>query len=295
MHSHADAELAATYVVERVAARAGSRLRQGARKPSLSRRPLGPSLDLVAGTRLVGVSQAVATALVAWGLGQRRVRRLEHVPRPLDVLAWQATGERCVSLLPDDVPAAPHADGLAFAMHDLCHLEKFVDPKHHAGQVGFFRSMHEAMTRPAWGPFVERFDVELVREIEHVVADMNGSAVFLFAALKMKLKMAVRRRVARELGRRAGEVHTSGPLDADEQAAFDQELLTLLDLLALRGDVRSAALSVSTRRDDPDAALSILARFEALGIAQFDSAGSTPPDIAAWESMQARSQDIPAL
>ena len=42
-----------------------------------------------------------------------------------------------------------HPDGLTFALHDLCHLEKFVAPEHHAGQVGFFRLVERALETPA--------------------------------------------------------------------------------------------------------------------------------------------------
>jgi hypothetical protein len=264
----ADAELAAAYVVSRVASRSGVRLRQGAQIPPLARQPLGACLDLVASTRLRGVSQPVAQALVAWGEGRRRVRLLDRVPDPLSILRWQSNGERCVSLLAEGAMTAPHADGLAFVMHDLCHLEKFVDRVHHAGQVGFFATVQAATESPGWRPFLARFDGDFVRELEHVVADMNGSAVFLFAALKMKLKMAVRRRVARESGRAAAEIRVSGPLDPEEDHAFVDDLDTLFDLLALTGSPRDAADRVSTRRDQRDAAVTLLAYFEALGSAR---------------------------
>jgi hypothetical protein len=192
------------------------------------------------------------------------VHLLSGVPEASDVLAWQARGERCVSLLEGVAAPPPHEDGLAFVLHDLCHMEKFYEPEHHVGQVGFFATVDDAVRRPGWAAFVERFDRELVREIEHVVADMNGSAVFLFAALKMKLKMAVRRRVARELSR---EARVSGPLDRDEEAAFLGDLEALLDLLELDGVARDAGLVVSARRDDPSAALAILGHFEAVGAA----------------------------
>ena len=69
------------------------------------------------------------------------------------VLALQARGRRCVCLLDDAVALAHgdprHPDGLAFALHDLCHLEKFVAPEHHAGQVGFFRLVGRALETPA--------------------------------------------------------------------------------------------------------------------------------------------------
>ena len=130
---------------------------------------------------------------------------------------------------------------LAFATHDLCHLEKFVDPAHHEGQKGFFRTLDRAMRLPGWAPFMARFDDELVREIFHVAADMNGAAIFLFAALKMKVKMASRRRVS---AKRGSPLVTTGPLDPVEARAYEDEEGQLLDLLDLRGEARDAARAV---------------------------------------------------
>jgi hypothetical protein len=79
-------------------------------------------------------------------------------------------------------------------------------------------------------------------ERDYVIADMNGSAVFLFAALKMKLALAVRRR-----GR-------------DAAAALD----VLLAAMALPDDVRAAARAVSPRRDRPAEARRLLAHFESI-------------------------------
>jgi hypothetical protein len=257
-----DAELAAAYVVTRVGARAGSRLLQGARRPGLRIDGKGPFLETLAATRVRGVSDPVARALVAWALGAAHVHLLFRVPLPIEVLGWQSRGERCVSLVADDVATAPHADGLAFALHDLCHLEKFIDPEHFTGQVGFFRAVHRALTDPRWSSFAGRFDDAFATDLEHVVADMNGSAVFLFAALKMKLKMAVRRRVARAAGR---EARGSGPLDETESQAYATDLRTLLALLGLEGELAGVADRVSTRRDEEQAALHLLRHFEAAG------------------------------
>jgi len=261
----ADAECAAEYVVSHVAKRAGTRLRQGVRATRLSSSPLGGALDLVATTRLHKVPDMVARALIAWAEGRRRVFLVRHVPAAEDVLSWQADGGRCVSLLPRGVRTTPDEDGLAFALHDLCHLEKFFDPEHHRGQVGFFRAVRAATCDEGWPSFAAPFDEVFTRELEHVVADMNGSAVFLFAALKMKLKMAVRRQVARERGRTGADVIVSGPLREDEELAFSDAEDTLLDLLGLRGHVRDAAIRVSTRRDDAGAAVTVLRHFEAIG------------------------------
>jgi len=172
--------------------------------------------------RLYRVSTSVARALVAWGDGFPAVL-LASVPLPDYVLELQAQGRRCVSLLPHGVSPSPHSDALAFALHDLCHLDKFVDPSHHLGQVGFFASLHSSSKRTAWGRFEGEFDETFRRDWHHVGADMNGSAVFLFAALKMKLKMAVRRAVSRH-------PPSHGPLTPVETRAYEGALDHLLGL-----------------------------------------------------------------
>src|SRR5262249_30151481 len=153
----------------------------------------------VASQRLHRVPTSVARALVLWGEGFP-VELLTSVPSAEHVLALQSRGARCVSLLPEGVSTSPHADVLSFALHDLCHLDKFADACHHVGQVGFFARLHAITTSSMWGHFERNLDEAFRRDWRHVAADMNGSAVFLFAALKMKLKMAVRRRVALEQG-----------------------------------------------------------------------------------------------
>ena len=247
MSAGSDAEAACAYVAERVRRAAGVRWQQGAHVPPPVARRGGDAVKLVASRRLWRVPRDVAAGLVAWANGERDVVLLGSVPAPRDVLALQAEGRRCVSLLPDASPE----NGLDFALHDLCHLEKFVDPRHHEEQVGFFASLDAATRTDAWRAIDLRYDEAWRKDSEHVAADMNGSAIFLFAALKMKLKMAARRDVARRAGRPAP---TGGPLAPDEARAFELALEELLALLDLPVAARAAARAVSTKRDDPDAA-----------------------------------------
>jgi hypothetical protein len=198
----------------------------------------------------------VAVGLVAWSRGERDVELLTHVPAPRHVLALQAEGRRCVSLLPDGAKE----DGLEFALHDLCHLEKFVDPAYHAEQVGFFTRLLAAMAEEGWRRLDARFDGAWRSDVEHVAADMNGSAIFLFAALKMKLKMAVRRELALREGR---PPPVGGPLNPAEASAFEATLAELLALLGMTGDVHEAARAVSTKRDAEEAATALAAWFAA--------------------------------
>jgi hypothetical protein len=182
------------------------------------------------------------------------------------VLARQAAGRRCVSLLEDLAARAwgdpRHPDGLSFALHDLHHLEKFVAPEHHRGQVGFFRCMQRALAGDALAELERSFDETWRRDRDYVIADMNGSSVFLFAVLKMRLNMAVRRRLAAARGVPAP---TRGPLDAEERAALAPALDTLLGAMGLPDPLREEALAVSADRRAPDHAQRLLGYFEAEG------------------------------
>ncbi len=251
-----DAERACAYIVAQVKRASGHRWKQGRWSPALACASQAPSARLVAEWRLRKVERVVAASLVAWADGARDVDLLDRVPTAEEVLALQARGRRCVSLLDDVTRTAPHADGLAFCLHDLCHLEKFVDPEHHRAQVGFFASLERAMRTEAWRGLVRGFDDAWARDLEHVAADMNGSPIFLFAALKMKLKMAVRRRVGGAC---------TGPLDAREALAFGEALDAMIDALAIDAALEDDARAVSTRRDAHDAAVRLCDHFERVG------------------------------
>jgi hypothetical protein len=255
------AERACQYLIDKVKLSSGRLFDQGRRDPPLACRASSPALRFVAERRLYRIPVSVARALVAWGDGFP-VEMLEEIPPSGHVLTLQARGRRCVSLLPDGVPTFPHVDALAFALHDLCHLDKFLDPEHHLGQVGFFDAVERATRRHEWPSFVGDLDDMFRADFDHVVADMNGSAVFLFAALKMKLKMAARRAFARDRGI---EAPTGGSLLEDESRDYERRLGELLRLLDFDASMSAAARQTSARRDDPSAALALLRHFEERG------------------------------
>jgi hypothetical protein len=218
--------------------------------------------------RLRGIPEVVATGLLAWARGGRPARLVARIPDAREILRRQSQGQRFVSLIEDAEARAHgdprHPDGLSFALHDLCHLEKFVDPAHHRGQVGFFRAAARALDDPAMAALERGFDRQWRIDRDYVIADMNGSAIFLFALLKMRLNMAVRRRLAAERGRAAP---TGGPLDAEERAALQPALQTLFEALGLPPSLLPAAFAVSARHDSPADARRLLDHFEAAGVA----------------------------
>ena len=256
-----DAERACAYVIDKVRASSGRLFHQGARVPPLPSTSTSPVVRFIAERRIHRISTSVARALLAWAEGFFVELRTD-VPPATRVLALQARGRRCVSLLPDGADTGPHDGVLAFAIHDLCHLDKFIDAEHHRGQVGFFACLHQAVEGRSWGAFEATFDATFSRDWQHVAADMNGSSVFLFSALKMKLKMAVRRRLGADEHRCPDPC---GPLTPVELNAYNRSLEEMLALLSLHGDVAEAARRTSARRDAPADARRLLAHFEEVG------------------------------
>jgi hypothetical protein len=279
MQPLADAERAAGYLLERARRSSGAKLCQGGwdgafvARAERMRSLLGEnhrSLEFLTKQRVRRVPWRAVAGLFAWASGFE-VELREDVPHADEVLALQATGRRCVSLLPEGVSPEPHASGLDFLIHDLCHLDKFADPAHHDEQVGFFSSLESLRENPAFRALESTLDATFVDDRNRLAADVNGSAVYLFALLKMKLKMAARRRTARLAGVAA---RTSGPLDVCERAVFDELESALYVCLGLDAELESAARATSARRDDTVAAERIAAEFRRRGRAVLSASGS---------------------
>jgi hypothetical protein len=269
-----DAELACAYVAERVRRDAPRRWLQGPRRPTLDPGEHASELLQLFATRdLYRLPRAVSEALVAWAAGRRRVSLWRTLPTPRDVLALQARGARCVSLLDDAlVPAGPIAGlprregaygsgGLAFAVHDLCHLEKLFAPAHHLEQVGFFAALERALAQPAWAALEQGFDDAWPRDRDQVLADMNGASAFLYVVLRNKMKLAVRRQIARARGSPCRD----GALDEGEARAYARAVETLVDALGLAGDAREAARALASRHDAEAAGAPLAAFFTRAG------------------------------
>src|SRR5262249_38933920 len=96
---------------------------------------------------------------------------------------------------------------------------------------------------------------------DHLLADMNGASAFLFVVLRNKVKLAVRRRLARE----RGEPCRSGPLDEGEARAYAEAVEALADALGLEGEARDAARVLVSRYEAEEAGEPLRAFFEEKG------------------------------
>jgi hypothetical protein len=195
-----------------------------------------PEVRLLAERRLRGLPASAASAVVAWADGERPAELWLTIPTPREVLALSARGRRCVSLL-------ARADGLGFAIHDLCHLEKFVEPAHFLGQVGFFAALERALEHTDWAHLCTGFDHQFACDLEHVMADMNASPIFLFCGLRSRVASACAR---------------LGIVEAPRFALLCQ-------LLQLHGSVGELALIVRSRHAPRSAAVGLAGYFADLG------------------------------
>jgi hypothetical protein len=267
------AEQVAAFVIAELQRSKGSCAWQGNWDRSFTVGPAcSPSVVAVCQRRLWRVPQLAVEALLAWDQGAD-VQLLHRVPKPTEVLTLQARGARCVSLV-KDAEAEPHASPLAFVVHDLCHLGHFFDAAHFEEQVGFFSTVANALRQRRWQEVERQLDGTWIADRDRVVSDMNGSAVFLLAALKMRLKMAARRAVAR---RHRVPAASSGALDARELAAYEELFEVWLDAAAIDGRAREAARQTGARRNCDSSAVLLAEWFKAVGRrarADVHSAGS---------------------
>eukprot|EP01041_Mallomonas_annulata_P005246 gene5246-10496_t len=177
----------------------------------------------------------VNNSMVQWAKGCRPYILLHYIPSPMEVLRMQASGRRVVTMflrrselctthmarLHYMEGAQLHSrDALEFLLHDIKHMEHFIDNDIHLEQVGFFRCMlglHEGHPRrffasplpclclcttdPSPGPdhvvsvCVCRHDsrgcdIQLWRELEYVISDTNCYSTHLVRYLVAKMLMA---------------------------------------------------------------------------------------------------------
>jgi hypothetical protein len=217
---------------------------QARRKPPLECAAEGEALRVFAERHIAGVREIEAGALASWSLRPTMAIVCQKEMTPREIVSLQADGQRCVSLLEEREPC----EGLAFALHDLRHLGKFFEPALHAEQRGFFARVRLALDSDAWRELDGSLDARWIADRNAVLADMNGSAVFLFAALKMRLRMAARRRYWSLRGETGP---SAGPLSEGEELAFAPLLEACLDGLGLEAGVRDAARAISCKRDAP--------------------------------------------
>lgn len=152
--------------------------------------------------RCCKVPDYASACLDAFYAGLRPLRLMFRIPDPTELLAMQAEGARCVSALASPkllTQVFGHRDCLEMLLHDLAHMEKFVEAGRFWQQVGFFVFLQASVA-----PFHIQQRQALGRRWElswnYVSSDMNAVANHMLMTLKSQLMVAMARRTWLDAG-----------------------------------------------------------------------------------------------
>lgn len=156
---------------------------------------LDPNISLVDFTRTVRINPlpfAAANALYHFYLGQYPIEVLCYEPEPLELLQFQIQGKRILTFHPkiEDWPHLKYGerDPLSFWLHDLIHAEHFFsDPQDRAGQIGFYRLIHEILTHKILDTIL--LNDEFNKAFSYLMSDMNAHPLHLVKTLRAYLKI----------------------------------------------------------------------------------------------------------
>lgn len=143
--------------------------------------PLSSSLWITQNFRLRSIPQGAQEALIKWALGETQLDLFFDVPEPRAVLAAQARGRRCVSLLIESenqfVSGHEGRDAFSFVLHDLIHAWHFFsNPEQLRKQIFFAQWMNRFSTVV---PALFNYD-----SFCYLVSDMNTNWIHSLKCLK---------------------------------------------------------------------------------------------------------------
>jgi hypothetical protein len=102
-------------------------------------------LDVLKFYNIKGIKRSVNESLLNWSISNRPYILLFHVPTSRDVHEMMMRGERCITVfshketiqlvIKEQYPPFVERDALSFTLHDVKHMEQFIDPLTYYGQV----------------------------------------------------------------------------------------------------------------------------------------------------------------
>jgi hypothetical protein len=114
----------------------------------------------------------------------------DNVPSSRDVLAMQADGKRCISLITNNIDnlILNERDALSFLLHDLVHAYKmFSNDILLQGQIGFCRAMMKILKNKQGNNLIESLssqDEKFSENFDYLISDMNSHTKHLFYYFK---------------------------------------------------------------------------------------------------------------
>jgi hypothetical protein len=143
--------------------------------------------EIFDGFALKSTPLPVNRALLSWSSGSYPLELMFTIPAPLEVLAQQVQGRRCVTVLTTEARLKSYVlgerDALSFTMHDLIHADHFYhSPVSFQGQLGFYGLLEHCLKHDHFKALSE--SKEFQWELDYFISDMNAYAVHLMKCLK---------------------------------------------------------------------------------------------------------------
>ena len=152
--------------------------------------------DVACKARLHRISEGTYVCLEEFYAGRRPLRVIYRIPEPQDLLIMQADGVRCVSALTSLRLLSQvygHRDCLEMLLHDLAHMEKFVEAGRFWQQVGFFEFLNTGVATRHLRHWQPRFGRRWELSWYYISSDMNAVANHMLLTLKAQLMVAMAR------------------------------------------------------------------------------------------------------
>lgn len=151
----------------------------------------------------------INACMVNWSLRKRPCKLMHTIPSPMQVLRMQASGERVVTVflrleelsrmhnspLVYSEGMQDHCkDPLAFTLHDLFHMENYMDSRIHLEQCGFFACILRLPLGPkSFFCTTCKLDELFWQHLEYAISDMNCFLPHLLQYVLAKMLAAVER------------------------------------------------------------------------------------------------------
>ncbi len=128
--------------------------------------------------------------------GRRPVELFFDMPTAQQILDQQIIGKRCLTIfvkkeelnktIKDPYPPFEEKTVLKFMVHDIQHMEKFVEPKLYSEQVATFSLLKRVPSHP----FFANYDKQWQEDYDHAISDMNTCCTHTLMFFKAKWILA---------------------------------------------------------------------------------------------------------
>jgi len=157
-------------------------------EPNVRKRLAGMNLgEIFNNFAFKSTPRSVNRALLHYSSGKYPLELMFHIPSPMEVLAQQKNGRRCLTLIIKESQMKDfilgERDYLGFCFHDLIHADHFYHSNlSYKGQLGLYNLLWEQIESGTFKSLMN--NKEFQQEFEYIISDMNAYPIHLLKCLK---------------------------------------------------------------------------------------------------------------